>query len=136
MFLCTYSKFSLSSLSTWPCIAGVCPITLGFYPMSLSLKASIDRTYNAFVVFFTLYSSKQSKQLLIKMGRHWLRRKDQSSGRLRVAISIPAFEVSLSKTPNPQLLLTSWLVSCMAANCRWCVNETQQFYSDLDKGAI
>ena len=31
-------------------------------------------------------------------------------------------EVSLSKTPNPQLLLTSWLVPCMAANCRWCVN--------------
>ena len=32
------------------------------------------------------------------------------------------FEVSLSKTPNPQLLLTSWLVPCMAANRRWCVN--------------
>ena len=31
-------------------------------------------------------------------------------------------EVSLSKTPNPQLLLTSWLVPCMAANCHWCVN--------------
>ena len=31
-------------------------------------------------------------------------------------------EVSLSKTPNPQLLLTSWLVPCMAANRRWCVN--------------
>ena len=31
-------------------------------------------------------------------------------------------EVSLSKTPNPQLLLTSWLVLCMAANCRWCVS--------------
>ena len=30
--------------------------------------------------------------------------------------------VSLSKTPNPQLLLTSWLVPCMAANRRWCVN--------------
>ena len=26
------------------------------------------------------------------------------------------FEVSLSKTPKPQLLLTSWLVPCMAAN--------------------
>ena len=31
-------------------------------------------------------------------------------------------EVSLSKTPNPQLLLTSWLVPCMAAPRRWCVN--------------
>ena len=31
-------------------------------------------------------------------------------------------EVSLSKTLNPQLLLTSWLVPCTAANCRWCVN--------------
>ena len=31
-------------------------------------------------------------------------------------------EVSLSKTSNPQLLLTSWLVPCMAANRRWCVN--------------
>ena len=31
-------------------------------------------------------------------------------------------KVSLSKTPNPQLLLTSWLVPCMAANRRWCVN--------------
>ena len=27
-------------------------------------------------------------------------------------------EVSLSKTPNPRLLLTSWLVPCMAANRR------------------
>ena len=31
-------------------------------------------------------------------------------------------KVSLSKTPNPQLLLMSWLVPCMAANRRWCVN--------------
>ena len=31
-------------------------------------------------------------------------------------------EVSLSKTSNPQLLLMSWLVPCMAANRRWCVN--------------
>ena len=31
-------------------------------------------------------------------------------------------EVSLSKTPNPQLLLMSWLVPCMAANRLWCVN--------------
>ena len=31
-------------------------------------------------------------------------------------------EVSLSKTPNPQLLLTSRLVPCMAANQRVCVN--------------
>ena len=31
-------------------------------------------------------------------------------------------EVSLSETPNPQLLLTSWLVPCMAANRRWCMN--------------
>ena len=31
---------------------------------------------------------------------------------------------SLSKTPNPQFLLTSWLVPCMAANrhCCVCVN--------------
>ena len=49
-------------------------------------------------------------------------------------------EVSLSKTPNPQLLLTSWLVPCMAANCCWCVNvcvnERHKLYSALDKGAI
>ena len=32
-------------------------------------------------------------------------------------------EVSLSKTPNPQLFLMSWLVPCMAANCCWCVNR-------------
>ena len=31
-------------------------------------------------------------------------------------------EVSLSKTPNPQLLLMSWLGSCMAANRHWCVS--------------
>ena len=31
-------------------------------------------------------------------------------------------EVSLSETPNPQLLLMSWLVPCMAANRRWCVS--------------
>ena len=31
-------------------------------------------------------------------------------------------EVSLSETPNPQLLLTSWLVPCMAANRHWCAN--------------
>ena len=31
-------------------------------------------------------------------------------------------EVSLNKTPNPQLLLMSWLVPCMAADRRWCVN--------------
>ena len=41
-------------------------------------------------------------------------------------------EVSLSETPNPQLLLTSWLVPCMAAN-RWCVNvcvnERHKLYS-------
>ena len=34
----------------------------------------------------------------------------------------PTLGVSLSKTPNPQLLLRSWLVPCMAANRRWCVN--------------
>ena len=31
-------------------------------------------------------------------------------------------EVSLSRTPNPRLLLTSWLVPCLAANRHWCVN--------------
>ena len=30
--------------------------------------------------------------------------------------------MSLSKTPNPQLLLTGWLAPCMAANRRWCVS--------------
>ena len=52
-------------------------------------------------------------------------------------------EVSLSKTPNPQMLLTSWLVPCMVAitigvyECvyEW-VNEKHQLYSALDKGAI
>ena len=52
-------------------------------------------------------------------------------------------EVSLSKTPNPQLLLMSWLVPCMAAqsplvcDCvgEW-VNERHRLYSALDKGAI
>ena len=52
-------------------------------------------------------------------------------------------EVSLSETPNPQLLLTSWLVPCMAANRRWCVsvcvewvNERDKLYRALDMGAI
>ena len=49
-------------------------------------------------------------------------------------------DVSLSKTPNPQLVLTSWLVLCMAANRCWCVNvcvnERHKLYSALDKGAI
>ena len=51
-------------------------------------------------------------------------------------------EVSLSKSPNPQLLLMSWLVPCMAANRRWCVNvcewvnERHKLYRALDKGAI
>ena len=49
-------------------------------------------------------------------------------------------EVSLSKTPNPRLLLKSWLVPCMASNHRWCVNvcvnEMHKLYSALDKGAI
>ena len=40
----------------------------------------------------------------------------------RVAGSIPPCVVSLSKKPNPQLLLTCWLVPCMAANRRWCMN--------------
>ena len=31
-------------------------------------------------------------------------------------------EMSLSKTPNPKLLLMSWLVPCMAANRHWCGN--------------
>ena len=31
-------------------------------------------------------------------------------------------EVSLSKTPNPPLLLMIWLVPCMEANWHWCVN--------------
>ena len=50
-------------------------------------------------------------------------------------------EVSLSKTPNPQLLL-SGLVPCMAANHCECececerVNERHKLYSALDKGAI
>ena len=51
-------------------------------------------------------------------------------------------EVSLSKTPNPRSLLTSWLVPCTAANrsrcvnvCEW-VNERHKLYSALDKGAI
>ena len=35
--------------------------------------------------------------------------------------TLGVLEVSSSKTPNPQLLLTSWLVPCMAANRRWCV---------------
>ena len=45
-------------------------------------------------------------------------------------------EVSLSKTPKPQLLLTSMLVPCMAANRREWVNERHKLYSALDKGAI
>ena len=45
-------------------------------------------------------------------------------------------EVSLCKTPNPQMFLTNWLVPCMAANRRWCVNERHKLYSALDKGAM
>ena len=43
-------------------------------------------------------------------------------------------KVSLSKTPNPQLLPTSWLVPGMAANR--CVYEKHELYSALDKDAI
>ena len=37
-------------------------------------------------------------------------------GRLPVRSHPGRVEVSLSETPNPQLLLTSWLAPCMAAN--------------------
>ena len=53
---------------------------------------------------------------------------EQSSGSRLAVGGLPVqshpgrIKVSLSKTPNPQLLLTSWLVPCMAANRRWCVN--------------
>ena len=43
-------------------------------------------------------------------------------GGLQVRSHPGRVEVSLSETPNPRLLLTSWLVPCMAANRRWCVN--------------
>ena len=43
-------------------------------------------------------------------------------GGLPVRSHLGRVEVSLSKTPNPRLLLTSWLVPCMAANRRRCVN--------------
>ena len=43
-------------------------------------------------------------------------------------------EVSLSKTPNPQLLLRSWLVPCMAANrCCWGINCTALWIKALYK---
>ena len=48
-------------------------------------------------------------------------------------------EASLSKTPNPQLFLSSWLVPCMAANCHWCecvcewVNEKYKLYNSCCK---
>ena len=40
-------------------------------------------------------------------------------GELQVRSHPGHVEVSLSKTPNPQLLLTSWLVPFMAANRVW-----------------
>ena len=58
-------------------------------------------------------------------GAIWLRTQELSSGLfggLPVQSHPGRVEVSLSKTPNPQLLLMSWLVPYMAANCRWCVN--------------
>ena len=64
----------------------------------------------------------------------------QSEG-CRFDPTLGMFEVSLSKIPNPQLLLTSWLVPFMAANRRWCVNVCEwvigrhQLYSALDKGS-
>ena len=50
-------------------------------------------------------------------------------------------EVSLSETPNPRLLLTSWLVpgSQSPLVCEWVcewVNERHKLYNALDKGAI
>ena len=47
---------------------------------------------------------------------------EQLPGSQRVAGSHPGrVEVSLSKTPNPKMLLTGWLVPCMVANRRWLV---------------
>ena len=43
-----------------------------------------------------------------------------SSGRLPVRSHPGCVEVSLSETPNPQMLQMIWLVPCMAAS--WCVD--------------
>ena len=61
-------------------------------------------------------------------------------GGLPVRSHLGHVKVSLSKSPNPLLLLTSCLVPYMAANhhccVNECVNEKHTLYSALDKGAI
>ena len=58
------------------------------------------------------------------MGRYDSKSCRLAVGGLPVRSQPGRVEVSLrrSKTPNPQLLLMSWLVPYMAANRRWCVN--------------
>ena len=87
-------------------------------------------------------SSLSTVSMFMSMGRYGSGGKSchLAVGGLPVRSHPGCVEVSLSKTPNPQLLLTSWLVPCMAANCRWCVcelvNERHKLYSAFDKGAI
>ena len=52
------------------------------------------------------------------------RRVEQSPGGRKVAglIHPECVRVSLSETPNPQMIPTSRLVPCTAANHRWCAN--------------
>ena len=82
-----------------------------------------------------LFKKKRLEQVDTKTAESWHYVPGRSGGRrgsggksCRLAVggspvrSHPGcVEVSLSKTPNPQLLLMSWLVPCMAANRRWCV---------------
>ena len=81
------------------------------YTISLCLRCSITcHLANAFI------------QSDLQLGAIWLRSCRLAVGGLPVRSHPGRVEVSLSKTPNPQLLMTSWLVPCMAANRRWCVN--------------
>ena len=70
---------------------------------------------------------------MVSMVRYWLfmvstvdctggKSSHLAVGGLPVRSHLGHVEVSLSETPNPQLLLTSWLVPYMAANRRWCVS--------------
>ena len=102
------------------------------------------KTRNSFlikktVISFKTKNRKTEKQLILGGKSCRL-----AVGGLQVRSHPGRVEVSLSKTPNPQLLLTSWLVPCMAANRCWCVsvsvcewlNERQKLYRALDKGTI
>ena len=82
--------------------------------------------FSAFPIISLLSLVYNTNSLMITnyLGGDVAQEVELSSGSRRVAGSIPPWVCRsvLSKTPNPQLLLTSWFVPCMADNRCWCVN--------------